>query len=452
MHKFRISTLTALACLALAQPAAATMSEADAARLGADLTPTGAERAGNAAGTIPAWDGGLSTSLPGIERGVSRPDPYADDKPLFRITAANVAQYKGQLSEGQAAMLARYPETFFINVYPTRRSAALPPAIYAAIKEQATRAELADGGNGINNLGQSTVPFPQPKTGQEAIWNHLVRYRGEAIDRRVLQAVVQRNGAYAPVIIRDMITFRPALAGKPEYDNTLFMDVQKVLAPQRLAGTSLLAIDSVNQVQEARQAWVYNAGMRRVLRAPEVAYDNPGTASDGARTTDNYDMFNGAIDRYDWKLVGKREAYVPYNANRIDSRALKYADIIRPSHLNPEHLRYELHRVWVVEATLKAGTRHIYSKRVFYLDEDTWSALMIDQYDSRGQLWRVSEGHMLQYTEATVPMYAVEALYDLNDDRYLAFGMNNEEPYELNFDWRPEDGFYTPSSLRRFSN
>ncbi|PWR22428.1 DUF1329 domain-containing protein [Zavarzinia compransoris] len=428
------------------------MTEGEAARLGADLTPTGAERAGNAAGTIPAWDGGLAVPLPGIVPGTSRPDPYPDDKPLFRITAANLDQYRGQLSDGQAAMLKRYAGTYYMNVYPTRRSAALPPAIYAAIKAQASRTELADGGNGINNLGQSTVPFPQPKTGQEAIWNHLVRYRGEAIDRRVLQAVVQGNGSYAPVIIRDMISFRPSFAGRPDLDNTLFMDVQRVLAPQRLAGTALLAIDAVNQVLEARQAWVYNAGMRRVLRAPEVAYDNPGTAADGARTTDNYDMYNGAIDRYDWKLIGKRETYVPYNANRIDARALKYDDIIRPGHLNPEHLRYELHRVWTVEATLKEGQRHIYAKRVFYLDEDTWSALAIDHYDGRGQLWRVAEGHLLQYTEATVPLYAVEVLYDLNDDRYLAFGMNNEEPYELNFDWRAEDGFYTPSNLRRFSN
>lgn len=452
MYKIGAYFLVGMACVGLTFAANAKMTQSEAARLGADLTPTGAERAGNAAGTIPTWDGGLKTPLPGIVPGVSRPDPYVDDKPLFRITAANLEQYSGQLSDGQVAMLKRYADTYYLNVYPTRRSAALPPAIYNAIKEQATKAELADAGNGINNLGQSTVPFPQPKDGQEAIWNHLVRYRGEAIDRRVLQAVVQRNGSFAPVIIRDLISFRPSFAGKPEFDNTLFMDVQKVLAPQRLAGTALLAIDSVNQMTEARQAWVYNAGTRRVLRAPEVAYDNPGTAADGARTTDNYDMYNGAINRYDWKLLGKREVHVPYNANRLDSRSLKYADIIQPAHLNPEHLRYELHRVWVVEATLKEGMRHIYAKRVFYLDEDSWSALLIDHYDGRGELWRTSEGHIMQYTEASVPFYSVETLYDLNGERYLAFGMNNEEPYELNFDWRAEEGFYTPGSLRRFAN
>ncbi|RJF89391.1 DUF1329 domain-containing protein [Oleomonas cavernae] len=452
VNKRTIAAVAMLGCLMVSASAVAKITEQEAARLGTDLTPMGAERAGNADGSIPAWDGGIKTVLPGVVPGVSRPDPYAADKPLFKITAANMAQYRAKLTDGQAAMLARYKETFFMNVYPTHRSAALPETIYQHIRAQSTKTELADGGYGLSDLGLSTVPFPIPKTGQEAIWNHLVRYRGQAFERRVIQAVVQRNGSFDPMIYRDMMTFRSGVPETPENADIVLKDVQKILEPQRLAGTTLLAIDRINPVRAPRQAWIYNAGTRRVLRAPEIGYDNPGIAADGARTNDNFDMYNGAIDRYDWKLVGKREMYIPYNANRLDDRLLKYADILKPGHLNPELTRYELHRVWVVEATLKPASRHIYAKRVYYMDEDTWSIVAGDHFDGRGELWRVSEGHLIQYTDATVPLYCVEVLYDLLGDRYIAFGMNNEEPYEINFDWRADDDFYTPSNLRRFAN
>lgn len=443
--------VVAAACLLAAAPALARISDQEAARLGADLTPVGAIKAGNADGSIPAWDGGITAMLPGTIPGISEPNPYPGDKPLFRINAANLAQYRDRLTPGAVAMLERYPETYYMNIYPTRRSAALPAEVYARIKAQATRAELVDDGNGIDNLGLSTVPFPMPRTGQEAIWNHLVRYRGNTLNRIMTQSVVQGDGSFLPVVINDLFAFKSSLPDTAENANNLFFAIQNVLAPQRLAGTVLLVVDKINVVKEPRQSWVYNSGQRRVLRAPEVAYDNPGTAADGARTTDNYDMFNGAIDRYDWKLVGRKEFYVPYNANLLDSRGNTYKDILKPAHMNPDLLRFELHRVWVVEATLKPDLRHVYARRVFYLDEDSWSALAVDHYDGRGALWRVAEGHLMQFSQDTVPFYTTEVLYDLHDDRYLTLGLNNEEKSDIDFTWQPEEGYFTPSNLRRIA-
>ncbi|MDD3444579.1 MAG: DUF1329 domain-containing protein [Zavarzinia sp.] len=452
MNKIVMLCVAAVALIATASPGLAATTEAEAARLGADLTPIGAERAGNADGTIPAWDGGLKTMLPGVVPGISRPNPFPDEKPLFTIRAADVERYKDKLTPGQIAMLTQYAGSFFMNVYPSHRTAALPENVYAAIREQATKVQLEDGGYGLSGLGLSTVPFPVPMTGQEAMWNHLVRYRGQAFDRRVVQAVVKRDGSFTPMIYHDLLTFRSGVPETPENADIVLKIVQEILQPQQLAGTKLLGIDRLNPVREPRKAWMYNAGARRVLRAPEIAYDNPGIGADGARTNDNYEMFNGALDRYDWKLVGKREIYIPYNANMLDDRSHEYTDILKPNHLNPDLLRYELHRVWVVEATLKEGMRHLYSRRVYYLDEDSWSIVGGEHYDGRGELWRVSEAHLIQYTEATVPFYCVEALYDLLDGRYIAFGMNNQEPYEINFDWRADDDFYTPSNLRRIAN
>ncbi len=311
MNKKTLRLALAIGCLVASAPAQARITEQEAARLGADLTPVGAIKAGNADGSIPPYEGGITTLVPGTVPGLSEADPYPDDKPLFTITAANMAQYKDRLTAGEQAMLARFPESYRLNIYRTRRSSALPSDIYAVIKAQATKAELVDDGNGIDGLGLSPVPFPIPQTGQEAIWNHLVRYRGRTLNRIMTQSVVQRDGSFLPVVINDLFQFKAAIPDTPENANNLFFAIQNVLAPQRLAGTVLLVVDKINVVKEPRQSWVYNAGLRRVLRAPEVAYDNPGTAADGARTTDNYDMFNGAIDRYDWKLVGRKEFYVP---------------------------------------------------------------------------------------------------------------------------------------------
>ncbi|RMF16012.1 MAG: DUF1329 domain-containing protein, partial [Gammaproteobacteria bacterium] len=224
---------------------------------------------------------------------------------------------------------------------------------------------------------------------------------------------------------------------------------QEIVAPARLAGNVLLVHETIDQVKEPRRAWIYNQGQRRVRRAPQVAYDGPGTASDGLRTSDDFDMYNGAPDRYDWKLVGKKEMYIPYNSYKLMDKSLKYTDIIKPGHMNSSLTRYELHRVWVVEATLKSGMRHVYAKRVFYVDEDTWQAGVIDMYDGRGELWRVSEAHEVSFYDHKTPWYAVQAIYDLLSGRYLVLGLSSEESNAYNFGVKRSSKDYTPAALRR---
>jgi hypothetical protein len=185
-----------------------------------------------------------------------------------------------------------------------------------------------------------------------------------------------------------------------------------------------------------------------VRRAPNVAYDNPGTASDAQRTNDQYDMYNGAPDRYTWELVGRREMYIPYNSYALHSDQLKYEDIVHAGHLNPDHLRYELHRVWVVDANLREGTRHVYARRTFYFDEDSWQIVGVDQYDGRGQIWRVSEAHTINYYDQPLVWDTVQAHYDLQNGRYLAFGLNNEgEVEEFGLELSVDD--YNPGTLRQ---
>ncbi len=422
---------------------------AQANRLGADLTPMGAEKAGNKAGTIPAWDGGIKTPPAGYKPGQHYVDPYAGDKPLFTITPANVGQYSANLTPGQVALFKTYPKTYKMIVYPTHRSAAFPQRIYDKTIENASTAKLVQNGYGVTGAING-VPFPMPKSGVEAIWNHLLRYRGESAERTIAQAAPTRSGDYALVQFHDEFYMLYGMAGKKEADlnNKILFFRQEVMAPARLAGGILLVHETLNQVKEKRGAWLYNPGQRRVRRAPDVAYDNPGTAADNMRTSDQLDMYNGAVDKYNWNLVGKKEIYVPYNSYKLQDPKVKFKDILKPLHINQDLARYELHRVWVVDATLKPGERHIYKRRTFYLDEDSWQILAMDQYDNRDQLWRVSEGHAMTFYDEPTLWTALEVHTDLQAGRYLAMGMFSEYPVPR-FDIKRTLEDYTPSALRR---
>jgi hypothetical protein len=440
----------ALALSLLATSVMAAVSADEAAKLGTTLTPLGAEKAGNADGSIPEWTGGLPKNAGTVDDRGFLSDPFASEQPLFTITAQNVDQYKDKLTPGQVAMFKRYPDSFKIPVYPTHRSATAPQSVLDDVKINATNTKLVEGGNGLENF-KTAYPFPIPQNGLEAIWNQITRYRGGSVRRLVTQATPQANGSYSLVYFQDEFTFPTSLT---DYDpskpsNILFYFKQRVTAPARLAGNVLLVHETLNQVKEPRLAWLYNAGQRRVRRAPQVSYDGPGTAADGLRTSDNFDMYNGAPDRYDWKLNGKKEIYIPYNSYKLDSPKLKYADIIKAGHLNPEHTRYELHRVWHVTGTLKAGERHIYAKRDVFIDEDTWQAAVIDHYDGRGALWRVAEAHAQYYYDKQVPWYTVETLHDIISGRYLALGMKNEEKQSYDFNYKAASSDYTPAALRQ---
>ena len=442
-------TLTACACVVLlvASSAAAGASAEEIARLGKDLTPLGGEKAGNADGSIPEWTGGITKPPASYKPGMHHPDPYADDKILFTITGANADEYAEFLSPGQMALLKTY-DTFKMNVYPTRRSASNPQRIYDATKKVAATAELVENGYGVTGAVIG-IPFPIPKSGIEVLWNHLLRYRGDIASRKIAQAAPTRGGKYTLVLFEDEFNVLYTHEGATEesLNNKILYFKQKVTAPARLAGGILLVHETLNQVKEHRSAWLYNPGQRRVRRAPNVAYDNPGTAADGMRTSDQFDMFNGGVDRYDWRLVGKQELFVPYNAYKLHSDSLKYEDILTPLHINPEHTRYEKHRVWVVDATLKEGARHVYKRRTMYIDEDSWQILVVDQYDNRDQIWRVSEGHVINYYEMPLIWTTLEVHTDLQAGRYLAIGLDNESSmYDFGIERTDDD--YTPAALR----
>ncbi|NMG68695.1 DUF1329 domain-containing protein [Parazoarcus communis] len=388
MKSKTIIHLVVFGALAQFQPAVAAVSADEAAQLKSALTPLGGERAGNKDGSIPAWNGTV-TKAAGARVGDIPVSLFPGEKPVVQISAANMAQYADKLSEGTAALLEKYPESFRVNVFPTHRTAVAPQHVYDATARNATACRTVEAGLSVEGCFGG-VPFPIPKSGVEVIWNYILRIEPESVEFGSKNIVGTSNGARAMATRTDNFFQHPYYykdGSAQDWSGEYFLQRFNTTAPPFKAGESLVLRDSIN-AKVPRQAWQYLVGQRRVRRAPTVAYDTPDFVSSGANYFDEVMGFMGHPDRFEWKLVGKREMYIPYNNNELVTA--KEAEAFDRFHLNADKLRWELHRVWEVEASVVSGKRHAVPKRRYYFDEDTWLLTLVDGYDSEGKLWRTS--------------------------------------------------------------
>ncbi len=354
MRKQLLMSPILAALVAMSAPAFAKVGADEAAKLGKELTPVGAEKAGNKAGTIPAWT--PQTQLKYAKGEFPNDAAIEAEKPLFTIGAADVGKYAAQLTEGHKELFKRYPNTYKMAVYPSHRNFNFPDKYLEETVKNATRAEL----EGVDNPKGAFVgfPFPIPKSGAEPVWNHRVKFRGETIRRFNNQMIVQQNGKFSLTkIVEDVKFYYANLNAKSQIELKPGADflryISETVSPPRVAGTFILVHEKAGFGPEGRSAWLYAPALKRIRRAPAVCCDNPYEGTDGHQFYDQVDMYNGVLERFTWKLVGKKEMYVPYNSYKISSPKSKYADIAKPGHINADLTRYELHRVWVVEAENK---------------------------------------------------------------------------------------------------
>ena len=442
--------LWALTALALAGASAlAAVTAEEARKLGTSLSPVGAEIAGNADKSIPAYSGGLTTPPADYQKGSGiRPDPFAADKPLYAITAANMAPYESKLTAGTRELLKRYP-SMRVDVYPSHRSAAHPKYVLENSVKNATSVQTIDGGLGVQGT-YAGIPFPIPKTGNEAMWNHLLRYAGHAYVAKYDSINVSAAGsavlATAGEITVEYPYYDPKRTGVSGDKDIYFRTKVAYFAPARRAGEALLIQDYINPLANDRKGWQYLPGQRRVKMSPDLSYDTPNPATAGTSTFDDSFVFSGALDRYNWKLLGKRELIVPYNAYKMAYAKDPYA-VTTPKHVNPDYLRWETHRVWVVEGTLKEGKRHIYSKRTFFLDEDSWYALASDEFDARGQLYRAGFTAFTPAYEQPAPGATSQFFYDFATGSYNIIGLLGAYPFGVKYTEGLPEKQWTPDAL-----
>ncbi|MBV8800127.1 MAG: DUF1329 domain-containing protein [Alphaproteobacteria bacterium] len=400
----------------------------EAARLKTTLTPVGAERGGNEAGTIPAWTGGFTAASPGYRSSTPRADPFVDEKPLFSITATNVEKYADKLPEGAKALFHRYTD-YRMDVYPAHRSAAFPSSVYENVSRNAGLARAAPEGIAYGVDGAvGGIPFPIPKEGAEVVWNHLLAYWGAARELHVSTYVVSPDGTvqlgsgYKEVA--DFPFYYPN-ATPASYGGYYFKTRHIQDAPAGSAGQGYLDWQPINTARYKFAAWRLVPGERRVRRGPSLSYDVPDPDASGFENLDEYYIFFGGPDRYDWKLLGKREMYIPYNNNRLYQRPV--SELLGTKHANASALRYELHRVWVVEGQLAPGKRHIVPKRRLYMDEDTWLAVYSDSWDEAGKLWKFAHATMYLMPDVPAVILGSQFVYDLELGGYVyGFSFNGE--------------------------
>jgi len=401
----------------------AAVSPDEASELGRSLTLFGAIQAGNAEGTIPPYEGGLVTVPAGHEPDSGFwIDPFEDEKPLFRIDASNVQEHADKLSEGQVTLMEKYPDSWYMDVYPSHRTTAYPQAVLDATVRNATGCTTLLEGLAVDEVCRGGLPFPIPKNGNEVIWNQQLRYKigpGFSTTSSSNSWVVDSNGRVTKTAESSTFEEMPYYqVNRSDRDPSMYARVWAMDSyPARSAGQLIIMADYLNPQTQPRRAWSYTPGMRRIKLAPEFAYDTPVPNQGGVNLFDELQMFSGSQDRFDFRLVGKKEMYIPYNAYKFYFQCGQQEQFLK-SHVNPACERWELHRVWEVEATLKAGQRHVYNKRTYYLDEDTFGIGLYDAWDQSGTLYRSLFLSGVQIYDKTIPYNVKNVSYDFNRGGY----------------------------------
>jgi len=422
-HFLQIASVV-LGVSALTSTALAAVSAEEAKQLGTTLTPMGGEMAGNKEGTIPAYTGGLKALPAGAK---PAPDgrlgnPFPNEKPLFSIDAKDMAQHADKLAESVQAMMKKYP-TFRIDVYPSHRTAAASDVVYKATLANATKATADPSGDGIDGARMG-VPFPIPKNGYEVMFNYILRPK-RPYERRVIESyTVDATGTRTLVVRNDMYAETPWSdpSRVDEVIKTGMYQTYRVpgVAPARQVGNDALAGYCMDFRKCDVTVYIYTPGQRRVRLAPELKYDTPITTFGGTVTGDEADgAWAGRMDRFDFKLIGKKEMYVPYNGNEFVFNT-SVEKKLTPNHPDPATMRWELHRMWVVEATLKPGKRHTSSRKRFYFDEDSWAGMIAENWDASGAIYRAGWSFFMQDYRSAIPLSGLANLkFDFSKNLYV---------------------------------
>ena len=426
------AAITAMAVLSA--PVRAEVSPEEAKQLGTTLTPWGAEKAGNRDGSIPAYAGGLTKAPASFKANPGGyyvyPDPYQGEKPLYRITGKNMEQYADKLNEGSKAVLRKNPD-YYLDIYPTHRSVTYPEAVLQNTARNATRCKTLKGGVALDEACRGGIPFPIPKTGYEVMWNKLIAYHEP--ETHVTESWTVDSTGHAVMASRtrsrnEIDFFTADRVNKGRFAQSF----ARYEAPPRSAGQVNGIADSLDPDEHPRKSWTYTAGQRRVRLAPEFNYDTPLGSTGGAIFYDDLYLFSGKMDRFDFKLIGKKEMFIPYNSYKMYAEC-DAKKVTTPNFVNPACDRWELHRVYVVEATLKKGVRHAYSKRTYYIDEDTPIAAMVDTWDQAGALYRTGFMYGFQAYDRGFTHGVSYAMYDFNKNMYVVSSWTDN----TGFFWSP---------------
>jgi hypothetical protein len=405
----------------------------DSALLKTKLTPLGAERAGNADGSIPPWTGGLAEPLLPETQPIDIGVVYGGDEAFQTVDKGNVAQFATLLTPGTQEMIRKFG--FSIKIFQTCRTAAAPQYVYDNTAQNVTRTQFDPAAVGMGFTGAyGGTPFPiidtgNPKIGgAQLIWNHLTSWRGISLYTKYAPRFVVADGKLilSAVAISRFIYPYYDPEGGPETYKGWFSKVRRYCMPLNLSGWSpgYWSGDDPEQQKLANAAsWcspMWNGdemltcfstnatttpdmmfcvrrasdeitsfvpmGTANAIKIPQEFNIYAGFDPAAAKIAglDEYSCFNGTPMQYDWRFINKEEMLVPYNCNAMHFHPAQ--EVLQPKFPSPDIVRWEKHRVWIVEAQLKPGQTNALARRRLYIDEDSWLALLGEGYDAGGNM------------------------------------------------------------------
>jgi Protein of unknown function (DUF1329) len=279
---------------------------------------------------------------------------------------------------------------------------------------------------------QVVPPFPIPNSAYEIIWNHLLAYRGHKVTTQKTMWAPGGAGRYIPSTYQvDMINLWNPENGATSFKEDTWRFLRwTFLSPEMSAMTSHLERTSFDLTMAPGRRWSFNLDSFRVRRAPNNSYGNFMPFTNSILTFDSQRGYEGNPDRYDWTVVSQADYYLPNNSYRLASKGLADENVLAGNHLNRTYARYELQRVWVVDAILKYKDTHPYHRRRFYVQNDTWQILATEQYSKDEMLISGQEVFPLQRFQHEICTVAGEVTYSFTSKHMVVRGPHSIESSE----------------------
>ncbi len=220
---------------------------------------------------------------------------------------------------------------------------------------------------------------------------------------------------------------RTELDPRPVYPNTQgleLMDSFGYTDPYDMRGVIPLYYRYTDQYK-ADEMWMYIPSMRRVRRMSTAQrMDSLGGGFEA--TWDDFQTFAGKVMQYDWKFIERRDALLPTIAKG------------KPEWLEGRHLagvNDSFRRVkgaYIIECIPK-DPNHIYSKKVIWVDPESWHMPYGEYYDRKNKLWKVFHFHIAfdnkgNYYPVTMTLVDIQRMHSSSTVTWGTSGNNGWNP------------------------
>jgi hypothetical protein len=270
---------------------------------------------------------------------------------------------------------------FTITVQDTTDTPLRQEYIDASLQHHGT---VALGGAELQNY-VAGLPFPlldphDPQAGLKGAWNYRYRDRGENVqywptnEHRTGSGAVERSESFYIVMQFEAGQLDPASDREArEKDGVYSKRYMRVLAPADAEGQQILSLTYEDDTRLDDQ-WLYDVKTRRTRKVVYNPYAAPGN---GQLLAEDTSGFNGYIHVYDWRYLGEKIVLAPSPIHSAEPT------LGGKGNWYPQD-PWELRKAIVLEA--KSPASHpVYSRRLLYLDVQTYANLYTFAYDHTGQ-------------------------------------------------------------------